>query len=426
MRLFGKRTEAEAKSVDQMPEWVWDQLQANGLMSDASGVEKAVGLPAILAVIRLISHAVGQVPLMVLQGSDVDPDLREQARDSWQWRLLHTRPGPPPSTAFNLKADLAANFAGRGNAYVRKIKPLGQAAPGRPRIIELMSENAGKIKPQRVNGLVVFEDNTGDRTVTRGTDEIIQFRSFSLSDGLEGVAPITAARLMISAGLKRMEFEERHLANGIFPSLGIKFASNIDAEAAQRWIDLIESRHQGTGRAGKVIAVGGGAEQLVPIPLSLEDAQFAELTQLTLEQACAIYQVPISFFRGAPNEAEWRFFVTFALGPIFTALEQGFTADDDLFDPYTEADLICEAFPDALLKTDIRNRYDAYRFARQGGWITANEIRRKENLPAVDGGDVIQVTPVGGAPNPSDTAEADTGNDPSVGTAPAPDGGTTP
>jgi hypothetical protein len=35
--------------------------------------------------------------------------------------------------------------------------------------------------------------------------------------------------------------------------------------------------------------------------------------------------------------------------------------------------------------------------ARQAGWLTANEIRALENYPPVDGGDVLQVTPVGGA-----------------------------
>ncbi len=54
---------------------------------------------------------------------------------------------------------------------------------------------------------------------------------------------------------------------------------------------------------------------------------------------------------------------------------------------------------DAVLRPDIQTRYDAYRLARQGGWVTANEIREKENLPPHAQGDELQVTPVGGAPN---------------------------
>jgi phage portal protein BeeE len=50
---------------------------------------------------------------------------------------------------------------------------------------------------------------------------------------------------------------------------------------------------------------------------------------------------------------------------------------------------------------DIQTRWDAYRLGRQGGWITANEIRAKEGLEARPDGDEIQVTPVGGAANPT-------------------------
>jgi hypothetical protein len=52
-----------------------------------------------------------------------------------------------------------------------------------------------------------------------------------------------------------------------------------------------------------------------------------------------------------------------------------------------------ETIVDALLKPDIQTRYEAYKAARQAGWLTANEIRALENYPPVDGGDVLQVTP---------------------------------
>jgi hypothetical protein len=52
---------------------------------------------------------------------------------------------------------------------------------------------------------------------------------------------------MISAGLKRHQFEERHMANGIFPGLGVKFPEAVKREDAERWIELVESTHQGSG-----------------------------------------------------------------------------------------------------------------------------------------------------------------------------------
>lgn len=411
MRLWPRR---EQKSADVLPEWLWDQMQTGIDNGMPLGLERAVGLPAVLAVVRLIAHAAALVPLNVHRA---DGDLVMRARDTWQWRLLNTRPGAPPMTPFALKADLAANFAGRGNAYVRKLKP-ARVDPGRPRVLELMPLNAARVKPERAKtGDVVFHDSTGGTPVTRGTDEIIQIRSFSLGDGLEGLAPITAARLLVSAGLQRQQFEERHLANGIFPGVGLTFPAGVEPKTAEQWLKLIESRHQGSGKAGKTIAVGGGAE-LVPIPISLEDAQFAEATRLTIEQACGMYQVPLSFFSGGgkqPTEPEWRFFITFGLGPVLEASAQAFSADRDLFDPAADGeDLDVAADPDVLLKLDPKIKAEVQRIQIQTGLRLADELRAPDGygpLPPVPEdwtqapGMVPQITPVGGSPNP--TAETE-------------------
>jgi HK97 family phage portal protein len=408
VRLWPRRAgePEESKSDAVLPEHIWEQVLAAGDAGGLGGLERAVGLPAVLAVIRLISHAVALVPLHVVN----DDQLRARAYDTWQWRLLK-RPGAPPATAFGFKADVAANFAGRGNAYVRKFKPT-RLSPDRPRVIELMSLNAGKVKPERskTTGAVLFKDATGDgNPVTRGTDEIIQIRSLSLSDGLEGLSPITAARMLVSAGLKRAEFEERHLANGIFPGIGLKFPEGVDEEAGKRWIKAVEAQHKGSAKAGKVIGVGGGAE-LIPIPISLEDAQFAEATRLTIEQAAAMYQVPISFFTGKPTEAEWRMFITFALGPVLEATAQAFAGDRDLFDVGLDGSAYDVApHPDVLLKLDPKTKAAVQLSQVQSGLRLPDELRAEDGhgpLPPVPKdwtqkpGQVPQITPVGGAPNP--------------------------
>jgi phage portal protein BeeE len=42
-----------------------------------------------------------------------------------------------------------------------------------------------------------------------------------------------------------------------------------------------------------------------------------------------------------------------------------------------------EFLPDAILRGDITSRYTAYRTGRDGGWLSVNDIRRMENLPAI-------------------------------------------
>jgi HK97 family phage portal protein len=422
MNLRFWRTGAEQKSSDYWP--LETPPPADWLTSGLFPMmpERAVGLPAVVAVIRLLSHAAGMVPLLVLRGQD--GDVRDRATETWQWRLLHNRPSLPPLTPFAVKADLAAHFAGRGNAYLRKYKP-SYVGPGRPRVTALESMHSGRITPRLQSGQVVFEDTTGDRTVTRGTDEVIQIRSFSLGDGLEGLAPITAARFVVEAGLERQKFEGEHLRNGIFPGLSFAFPDTVDLEQGERWAEFLEARHKGSGKRGKLIIVGGGAT-VAPVPISLEDAQFAEATKLTISQVAAMYQIPQSFVmpehRQAPTAEDWRFFLTFGLGPFWTAAAEALSTDRDLF--ADEDDLHCVADVDRLLKLDPLVKAQVQKEQVQSGVRLVDEIRADDGLgplPPVpkdwtqEPGKVPQITPVGGAPNPMfGTAPSSTNSGPAA------------
>lgn len=408
---------AEAKSFDVLPEGIWQQLVAATDMGATIGLEQAVGLPAVLAVIRFISHAAALVPLNVIR----DGSIRERAEDTWQWNLLHKRPGPPPMTPFNFKADLAANFAGRGNAYVRKFKPT-TASPrltrDTPRVTELMSLHAGQVKPKRLdNGSIAFVDSTGKTPVDRGTDQIIQMRSMSVTrDGLTGVSPITAARTFVSAGLKRHQFEERHLTNGIAPGGAISFPRGMTPDKAAEWLDLIDQKHKGSSKAGKLLGLADGAT-FQALPISLADALFADMTRLTMEQACAMYQVPLPIMtpqRRPVTDDEYRYFGIYALGPVMQAMAEAFQADDDLFAPGET--LTVSPDTDAILRLDPLKKAEVQHNQVQNGTRLPDELRNEDgygDLPAIPKdwtqkpGRVPQITPVGGAPNP----EVDTGAD---------------
>ena len=54
---------------------------------------------------------------------------------------------------------------------------------------------------------------------------------------------------------------------------------------------------------------------------------------------------------------------------------------------------------EGLLRGDIKSRYEAYTKGRQWGWISANDVRRFENLAPIEGGDAylqpLNMTEVG-------------------------------
>lgn len=65
----------------------------------------------------------------------------------------------------------------------------------------------------------------------------------------------------------------------------------------------------------------------------------------------------------------------------------------DLLQPSERKKYFIEFNFSGLIRGDIKTRYDAYAIARQWGWLSLNDIRRLENLPPVEGGNVY-LTPL--------------------------------
>jgi HK97 family phage portal protein len=137
--------------------------------------------------------------------------------------------------------------------------------------------------------------------------------------------------------------------------------------------------------------------------VNLQDAQFIESKRYGVQDIGRMLGVPGGLL-GEPDyntpespEQENMKFLQHGLTPWMSRVEQGLATDIDLF---AEPDWSVEFDEHGFLRADIKTRYDAYRLARQGGWITANEIRADEGREPKEGGDEIQKTPVGGEANP--------------------------
>jgi hypothetical protein len=77
-------------------------------------------------------------------------------------------------------------------------------------------------------------------------------------------------------------------------------------------------------------------------------------------------------------------FVTITLRPYVHKLEEAFSLL-----------LPSEAFlrfnMDGLLRGDLQSRFTAYSIGTQAGFLNTNDVRRREDLPPVDGGDANRV-----------------------------------
>lgn len=128
-----------------------------------------------------------------------------------------------------------------------------------------------------------------------------------------------------------------------------------------------------------------GDATYTPISFSPDDAQFLGQRELSAREVARIFRVPghlinadtAGSFTYANVVEENRHFVTHSLRPWLVRIERAITNDSDLCpgNTYVQFDL------DGLLRANTNDRYEAYRIAREGGWLTLNEIRELEDMP---------------------------------------------
>jgi HK97 family phage portal protein len=107
-------------------------------------------------------------------------------------------------------------------------------------------------------------------------------------------------------------------------------------------------------------------------------------------------------------------YVTHTIGPPVVAIEQAI--ERDLLVGEDQADLFAEFNVAGLLRGDILSRYRAYAIGRQWGWLSVNDVRRKENDNSIGpaGDEYLTPTnmvPAGTLPSPADDKPDDDAKD---------------
>ena len=387
----GRRREAFALFDTSVPiprasQW-GANLSSAGVRVDFEG---AAGLPAFFRGARLISETAASLPIRLYRGYEDDRRPQPRAR---QHELLR-RPNADIST-FAFWSYVYKSLL-RGNAYIWKVKT-------RSGVKQLYNVNPAFVTPKYDGATPTFElrdREYGPVVRTVGKGEIIHIPGVTLEDPYIGESIVAVHRHALGMELGRQSFEGRYIANDASPGVVLSHKGNPSLEQRRDVREGFENRHR--GNAGRVGQVWGGWD-VTPFPISLQDAQFIEAKNFAVRDIGLMLGIPEGFLNyptstpSSPEDESIRLLRDGVL-PWGTMVESGLVADQDLF---PEPDWSLDLDERGFLRADLKTRYEAYRLGRQGGWLTGNEARGWEGLPPLEGGDVLQETPVGGQGNQS-------------------------
>lgn len=396
--LFSLAREAghdlSARAVS-MPEKVREALEGGWSSFSGRSVtsQSALQVAAVWACVNVRSLAVAQLPLLTYRRRP-EGDGKERAADHYAYRLLRWRANPY-MTAFRFKRQMQTYLDLTGNAFAEL------EVSGRGQVLALWPWRPDRVRVEQSDEGVplYFYRGKNGQEYSRPWYLMLHLRGLS-TDGLMGMSPIAAHRQQIGAALAQTEHAARFYANGARPLGVLKHPGKlVDAKKLREsW----ERVHGGLSNAHRVAILEEGMDYK-EVSMTMVDAQFLEVMQYGVSDIARIFNVPphkIGDLTRATNNniehqgIEW---LQDGLGPELANWEQELT--NSLLSDREQQSIEFEFLLNALMRTDSKSRGEYFAKARQWGWMSANDIRRAENMNPVDGGDEyltpLNMTPVG-------------------------------
>jgi HK97 family phage portal protein len=350
--------------------------------------ETAMKLATVFACVRVTSETFASMPPIIYKRL---PDGgKERAVNHPLYRVLHDTPNQW-QTSFEFFEMMQAHLELRGNAFA-VINPGPNGA-----IDSLVPIHPDRVAVFRLpNGRLRYQVRAWyDGSITNyAQDEMFHMRGLS-SDGMVGMSTIALARESIGTALAQQEYAARFFANDSKPGGVLEHPAKMSPEAYKRVKDSFQEAQSAANRH-KVALLEEGMKYTA-ISVSNKDSQFLEARQFSRGEIASLFRVPphkigdLTKATFSNIEQQSIEFVTDCMRPRVVRWERRIA--QDLIAPLQlpdDSEYFVEFLMDALLRGDLKSRYEAYTLGRNGGWLCPNDICSFENLnpiPPEKGGD---------------------------------------
>ena len=378
-----------------------DRRLAEILGIDLDGInvkgKGALKVDTVYACIRIRSESVAKLPLKVYQEDDFG--VRKQSSHNVA-QLLRLRPNPFMSAYDFWKVTETQNCL-YGNAFVniefdrRTGKPVALWPIDATKVTIYVDDDTGLTGIMQPRSKLWYVVDLGYEQRKISADEMLHFRGGLTLNGIVGLSPIDQLRATVENSASANEFVNKFFKQGLQVKGLVQYVGDLNEEAKRTFREKFEAMSSGLNNAHRIALMPIGYK-FEPIAITLEDAQFIENAQLTIRQIAAAFGIKMhqlnDLSRATYNNTteQQKEFYTDTLQPILTGYEQELTYKLFL-DEEIENGFFIRFNADAILRADIKSRYEAYRTAIQSGFMTPNEARELEERPPMPGGDQLIV-----------------------------------
>jgi HK97 family phage portal protein len=407
---LSKRSASDVSDLKDPSAWLMQSLI--GAAQNATGITvtplKAMGVATVFACVRVISDSVSTLPLNVHKREGRASRI---APDHPLYSILHDMPNEEMTSA-DARWAMQANLSLRSNCYAEILRDIDGDPIG--------------IYPIETTKMDVYRDSLSKQLRYRVIEnssvfkpkDIIHLRSITFN-GVTGIDLLGVVREAIALAMALQDNAAKFFGNGSRPSGVLEHPASLSPEAQERLRNQVEAQTGGKNLYRLLVLEEG--LKYNALRSENKDSQFDESRLAQDLNICRVFGVPphkVGIMSGQPRanvEQDNLSFITEVIRPICVRWEQVLNARL-LSSTDREQGYFIEHDLDAFARGDMKSRYDSFAVARQWGWMSANDVREKENLPSVEGGDVylqplnmadsksareIQLSKVNAAPPPA-------------------------
>lgn len=277
---------------------------------------------------------------------------------------------------------VVASLLVSGNAYTRVFRD------NRGEVVNLVALDPSKMTVQRsAIGRKIFI--YADEPKPLSSDEVIHIIDLATPGSLTGLSRVEKLKDALGVATALQAYAARFFSQGSTTQGIIEYPGELTPEEAKDLRDSFDSRHRGFKKAHRTGILSGGAKY-VDTTVPNDQAQFLDSRRFAVEEIARAFNIPLHML-GVPDTASYASveqnnlqFISHTLRPILEKIEWSYSRllPNSAFIKFNFS---------ALLRGDLNSRYQAYSVALQSGFKSINEIKKLEDEPAVQGGDVFRV-----------------------------------
>jgi len=267
-----------------------------------------------------------------------------------------------------------------GNAYIRIVRDGGNILGFR--ILDPM-----RVKPQMDRR--GFTEFVFDHTQVIPAEDMLHITDIRRPGQIAGMARVDELKDVLGIALAMDEYAARYFGNGTLSSGIINTPGELTQEQADRLKDQFEKNSKGLRNAHRPNILTGGAK-FEKMSADAEESQLNEAREFAVQEIARVFKIQPSMLgltagmSHASVEQQHIAFVTITLRPYVHKLEEAFSR-------LLPGESFLRFNMDGLLRGDLQSRYTAYSIGTQAGFLSTNDVRRREDLSPVEGGDANRV-----------------------------------